>query len=224
VPGATADLQEVRDRLPVAKYWTYTHDSHATDVTAGYGHCWPEVLVILEPRGSGVTMGGTFTATGRLRQLTFEATRDQSEITTAVLRQLPAIRALKESEIVAREAAHAILAGVPDREIVLDATSATEALRMLMAAAGRAPGTRKRGAMREDLLRQVADAYREAVASRNPKPRETLAARFGYSPAHIGRLLMAARKARAGQPPLLGPAKRGRAGETQSPKAGDFLR
>lgn len=73
---------------------------------------------------------------------------------------------------------------------------------------------RTRGAAREDLLRRVAREYRRAVANRlDPSPRHTVRGalqREGhyYSPAHVGRLIGDAR--RAG---LLGPAKRGRAGE-----------
>lgn len=76
------------------------------------------------------------------------------------------------------------------------------------------PGQPAHGAAREDLLRQVAAAYKEAVERGDPKPRVTLALQFGYSAAHIGRLLVEARRPRNGRPPLLGPAAPGKAGET----------
>jgi hypothetical protein len=211
------DLYAIRDRLDL-KTWTYSHNGRATDVTVSY-HCWPEVTVIIHSRGSGFRAAGVFAPNGRLRSVAFDAIHDQAEITTAVLRQLPAVRVLKSWEVVGREVARQILAGVPEDEIVIDGIGPTEALRMLVSAADRTPATRRRGAQREDLIRQVAEAYREAVDSGDPKPRATLAARFGYSGAHVGRLLVDARRTRDGQQALLGPALRGRAGEAQG--AGD---
>ena len=86
-----------------------------------------------------------------------------------------------------------------------------------MQSTGRAPGSRLRGAAAEKLLQQVADAYREAVAAGDPSPRKTLASRFNYTNVHIGRLLGQARRSRDGRPPLLGPARPGKAGETAPP-------
>jgi len=78
-----------------------------------------------------------------------------------------------------------------------------------MQSTGRAPGSRLRGAAAEELLQQVADAYREAIAAGDPSPRNTLASRFSYTNAHVGRLLVLARRPRDGRPPLLGPARPG---------------
>jgi hypothetical protein len=210
------DPREERERLPVARNWEYEHDGRITDVTLGLGACWPEVLVRIVPRGSGIQIEGEFTAAGRLRRLEFTATGD-GEVAPADLRRASVMRALKSWEIVAREVARQILAGVPVRETVFDARTPTEALRGLMHAAGRESGSRRRGADAEQLLGQVAAAYREAVAAGDPSPRKTLAARFGYTNEHIGRLLTQARKPREGRPPLLGPARPGKAGETAPP-------
>jgi hypothetical protein len=212
----TEDPRDERDRLPVARYWEYEHDGQITDVTAGLGAAWPDVLVRIAPRGRGIQVEGEFTRDGRLRRLEFTATGD-GEVVSADLRRPSIVRALKAWEVAAREAARQILAGVPPRETVIDARTPAEALRALMSGAGREPGTRRRGADAEELLRQVAAAYRETVAAGDPRPRETLAARFGYTNAHIGRLLTRARRPRNGQPPLLGPARPGKAGETSQP-------
>jgi hypothetical protein len=209
-----ANLQSIRDQLPPAKSWTYTHDSGTTDITVACGHCWPEVLVVVEQRGTGLRISGQFAADGRLRQFTIETTRDGVEVTAAALRRLPAIRSLRQWEEVGRAVAAQILDGVPDSQIVIDGRSPTEALRMLASAAGRAPrAQRRRGADREELIREVAQAYREAIAAGDQAPRAALAQQFGYSRAHIARLVGAARQPRNGQPPLLGLAQHGKAGE-----------
>jgi hypothetical protein len=212
----TGDPRDERDQLPVARYWEYEHDGQIADVTLGLGACWPEVLVRISPRGSGIQIEGEFTAAGHLRRLEFTAA-EGGEVVQSDLRRASVVRALKSWEVVAREVARQILAGVPVRETVFDARTPTEALRVLMYAAGRQPGSRRRGGEAEELLRQVAAAYRAALVAGDPSPRETLAARFGYTNAHIGRLLTQARRARGGQPPLLGPARPGKAGEVTPP-------
>jgi hypothetical protein len=208
------DIYEVRDKLPVAKYFTYEHDGQLDDVTIGLGSHWPEVHVRIHPNRGDIEVWGTFSANGRLRKVEFVARTDRAEVTAADLRMPAAARALKEWEIVGREITRQVLDGVLEKDAVIDGGAPTEALRMLShPSARRQPQTVRRGAAREELLRQVAAAYREALASGNPKPRETLAARFGYSNEHIGRLLSQARRPRNGQPPLLGPARPGKAGE-----------
>jgi hypothetical protein len=79
----------------------------------------------------------------------------------------------------------------------------------------RETGTRKRGEAKRLLLEQVAAEYRQAIKDKHRDPRNVVAARLGYTPAHIGRLLVEARKA---TPPLLGPASPGRAGEVPATK------
>jgi hypothetical protein len=211
----TPGEQAIRDSLPISKGWRYAHDGAVVDVTVHYGHCWPEIAVIIQQRGTGVRASGQFAADGHLRIFTFEATDDAVEVTPAMLRRLPAVRALQQWQTIGREVARQILDSIPEQEIRIDGLSATEALRILTAAARNTPEPRRRrGSSREELIREVAQAYREAVAGGDPAPRATLADRFGYSRAHIGRLLVAARRTRSGQPPLLGPAQRGKAGET----------
>jgi hypothetical protein len=69
---------------------------------------------------------------------------------------------------------------------------------------------RVRGEEAEHLLRKVVDEYKEALKDKDPRPRVTVGNKLGYTPEHIGRLLV---KARRMDPPLLGPAMRGKAGE-----------
>lgn len=72
-------------------------------------------------------------------------------------------------------------------------------------------GQRRRRSTQE-LLPQVADVYRAALADRDPRvraaPTEEVGLRLHFSRGHAARLVTAARKAG-----LLGPASRGRAGE-----------
>ena len=69
----------------------------------------------------------------------------------------------------------------------------------------------------EAALHAVVARYRELTDREHPdrSPRQTLAAEFGYHEAHIGRLLV---KARRRVPPLLGPAAPGKAGELKEEK------
>jgi hypothetical protein len=220
-----ARLWQIRDQLPPAKSWQYTHDGQATDVTVALGATWPAIRVEILVHGTGLRTIGDFAGDGRLHRLTIETTTetttettsDAIEISVADLRKASLLGSLKQWEVVGRRYAHQILDGVPEREISVDGLSATQALRALAWSPRQRPVKRARGSRREDLLRQVADAYREAIDDGDPAPRTTLATRFGYSPAHIGRLLVAARRERNGQPPLLGPAHPGRAGETATP-------
>ena len=210
-----ASIQEIRDRLPPMKSWTYTHDGAAMAITVAYGHCWPDILVIVGQSGTGLRATGLFGEDGRCRQFTVETSTDEADITSAVLRR-PVLGTLRGWHEVGREVGRQLLAGVPEENIVIDGHDATAAMRILMYDASRARvPQRHRGARREDLIREVARAYKVAVEVGDPAPRKTLADAFGLSRAHIGRLLVAARRERDGRPPLLGPARRGRAGETR---------
>jgi len=209
------DIYEVRDRLPVNRVFTYEHNGRRDKVQLPLGSYWPEGHVRIQPNGSDVEVRGTFSATGRLREVEFVALVDRAEVTTAHLRMPAIIKALTAWHAVGQAIASQVLKGTPVERTVIDATTPTEALRMLSFATAKPRAhARLRGAAREDLLRQVAAAYKEAVERGDPKPRVTLALQFGYSAAHIGRLLVEARRPRNGQPPLLGPAAPGRAGET----------
>jgi hypothetical protein len=178
---------------------------------------------VLRVRGAPTQALADFAEDGRMVRLTIECSTargediSRAEINARDLRQTALLRSLRQWHDVGREVARQILAGVPEREIAINGQSATEALRSLAFSSGNADARAARGARREDLLRAVADAYREAVAAGNQQPRVALAARFGYTPAHIGKLLVAARRPRGGLPPLLGPAASGKAGETTEP-------
>lgn len=94
-----------------------------------------------------------------------------------------------------------------------------EATRSALSAWLPAPETaarrRLRGRDADELLERVARRYQELVAAGHPKPRVAIAAEVNYTPQHIGRLLVKARRPdpKTGRPPLLGPARPGRAGE-----------
>jgi len=214
-----AQLWQIRGQLPPAKSWRYTHDGQATDVTVALGSTWPAVQVQIQVRGTGLRTIGDFAGDGRLHRLTIETTEaaetanEAIEITTTELRKPSLLRSLKQWEVVGRGYARQILAGVPEHEIKIDGLTATQALRALAWSPRQRPVKRARGGRREELLRHVVAEYRQLVADGDPAPRTTLASKFGYSPAHVGRLLVAARRERDGQPPLLGPALRSKAGE-----------
>ncbi len=76
------------------------------------------------------------------------------------------------------------------------------------AAVDRRPGQRRRGDDAQELLERVVAEYRNAVARGERAPRPVIGRRLGYSPAHVGRLLVKARKQG-----LLGQPLTGRAGE-----------
>lgn len=207
------DIWKIRTELE-SMSWYYSHDGAVMDVIIWYVECWPGLQIQVAQRGSGLFTEGQFAADGRLTRFSVEASGDQAEIDWGVLRR-PALRTLRALEPVGREVARQFLAGVPKHEIVINGLDATEAMRMLMQSAGRsAAPQRKLGRDREDLIRAVAGAYRVAVEAGDEHPRQTLAAAYHYTPAHIGRLLVAARRERNGQPPVLGAALRGKAGET----------
>lgn len=75
---------------------------------------------------------------------------------------------------------------------------------------------RRRGADQEALVTRVVERYRELVSAGHRNPRQVIAAEENYTPEHIGRLLVRAR--REG---LLAPAKPGRAGELAETDAPD---
>lgn len=113
-----------------------------------------------------------------------------------------------------REIASQTLAGRNPAETVIDAQSPAEALRILSQSATQRTSRQRRGPEFEQLLRNIADDYRRLVQIvGDPKPRVTLARKYGYSVGNIGRLLVEGRKPRNGKPPLLGPAHPGRVGE-----------
>lgn len=189
------------------KWWTHTFEEDETDVVAELSEKWPDITVRIRPRGRGIEIRGLVHPDGRIATCTIEADDETGEVTTAAARSLPAIiTALKEWNAVAREdAAQILAAGDPDARTVVDAKPAMDSLRALFYNVPRAPGTRKRGADAELMLRQVVEAYTEASAAGDPTPRKTVAERFGYTPEYISRLLQRARQPRNGKPPLLSP-------------------
>jgi hypothetical protein len=203
--------------LPVMTYHVYTFEDQTTGVTIQYTPGWPDALQVrITPQGRGIEMAGVVGADGRIRSIAVEATGPDEEVTSSALRGPTLISALKELNAMGRDLAQQMLNGVDQRKTVVDAKPATDALRaLLFTATRRTAATRRRGADAEALIRDVADAYRDLVAQGDPQPRETLRLRFGYSNAHIGRLLTQARKPRNGKPPLLGPARPGKAGEIE---------
>jgi hypothetical protein len=212
------DIWAVRDQLPVEQSWYHDHDGRTDLVRVALSAAWPEIHVRIQPHRSDIDFRGVFSSTGRLREVELVALVDRVEVTTADLRRAALVRALKEWEIVGRTVAQQILAGTPPEKAVFDARSPTEALRALSQSSSSSSSQHKprkirRGGEQEELLRQVAAAYRAEIKAGNPKPRLKLAADFDYTVEHIGWLLSQARKPRNGQPPLLGPARPGKAGE-----------
>ena len=194
--------------------WTYQHGTHVDLIRVGLVPFWPELRVWYRPDHSPVIYIGTFSSTGRLRQMEVEAGEDSAEISAADFRRPGVIRVLREWAVAGRHAAEQLIRGVPLDKTVIDAKSPTEALRMVDQAESRKrPAKVRRGSEHEELIRQVAAAYKEEIAAGNSRPRIALARRFNYTPEHIGALLVKARKPRNGQPPLLGPTRPGKAGE-----------
>jgi hypothetical protein len=194
-------------QLPSTRTRPFILDDRILDVTIGYIG-WPEIIIAIAERGHDQVLEARFREEGSLYKLTF--TSDRGEVTFADLRR-PVITAVRQWEAFAREAACRILAGEPEPEP--GPRGPAEALRMLVYGTSRGPGTRRRGTDGERLLRDVTAAYRQLLAAGDPAPRLALAAQFGYSVDHIGRLLVKARRPRNGRPPLLGPATPGKAGE-----------
>lgn len=220
------DIWAARDKLPVERSWYHDHDGRTDLVRVALGAVWPQIHVRIRPHRSDIEYQGAFSATGRLYALGLEAVVDSAEVTTADLRRSAIVRALKEWEIVGRRIAEQYLAGTPPEKVVFDTRSPTEALRMLsQPATGR--GSRstsrkiRRGGDHDELLRQIAAAYKAELRAGNPRPRLKLAADFGYTVPHIGWLLSQARKPLRGQPPLLGPARPGKAGEEPAESSPD---
>ncbi len=109
--------------------------------------------------------------------------------------------------------------GLREEEQLVQGASLDEALAavrsLLIDPTGRREaGRRARGDDRRRLLERVAEEYR-SVALKEKNPRKVVGDKLGYSAAHIGRLLVEARKT---TPPLLGPAAPGKAGEIREPK------
>ena len=213
------DIHEQQDRIvenaggpEVA--WTYQHGTHVDLIRVGLVPFWPELRVWYRPDHSPVTYLGTFSSTGRLRQVEIQTVGDSAEISAADLRRPGVVRVLREWAVAGRRAAEQLIKGVPLDKTVIDAKSPTEALRMVdQAEARKRPAKVRRGSEHEDLIRQVAAAYKEEIAAGNSRPRVALAKRFNYTPEHIGALLVKARKPRNGEPPPLGPTRPGKAGE-----------
>jgi hypothetical protein len=211
-PQAIADASEL---LPIEKAWTWTMGGHGTLIRVSYA-TWPDIRVVIRPNDSAVEVGGVFGPGGDLRQLQYEAVT--GPVTARMLRQLPAIVTLTEWERIGRQIARLILVDhVPDDRLVIDGSTAAEALARLTAASRPRPAQpRARGERSRDLTRRAAELYRQAVTAGDPRPRTTVGRQLGYSSAHVGRLLMAARRPQPdGSPPLLGPALRGKPGEAQ---------
>lgn len=223
--GDVTDAQNEIDEsgLPTMTWHTYTFEDQTTDVVMQYTPGWPDTLTVrIHPRGGDIELEGVVGADGRVRSIVIKATDLDREVTASALRGPALISVFKEWNAMGRDIGEQMIAGRAQRETVVDAKPATDALRALFSnVPSRPEKTRKRGADAEALIRDVADAYREAVANGDPKPRVTLAGRFGYSPEHIGRLLTQARKPRNGKPPLLGPAAPGKAGEIEEGSDGE---
>jgi hypothetical protein len=194
--------------------WTYRHGSHVDVVRVGLVPFWPELRVLYQPDRSAVRYVGTFSSTGRLRQMEIETVGDSVEISAADLHRPGVMRVLREWAAAGRHVAEQLVRGLTLDKTVIDAKSPTEALRMVdQAEARKRPAKVRRGSEHEELIRQVAAAYKQEIAAGNSRPRIALARRFNYTPEHIGALLVQARKPRNGQPPLLGPTRPGKAGE-----------
>jgi hypothetical protein len=217
LPGL--NIYELQDRI-VDKAggpeiaWTYQHGTHVDLIRVALVPFWPELRVWYRPDRGPLVYLGTFSSTGRLRQIEVEAVDDGAEISAADLRRPGVVRVLREWAVAGRHAAEQLIRGVPLDQTVIEAKSPTEALRMVDQAESRKrPAKVRRGSEHEELIRQVAAAYKEEIAAGNSRPRVALARRFNYTPEHIGALLVKARKSRNGQPPLLGPTRPGKAGE-----------
>ena len=183
-----------------AKSWVWNRNGEAVDVIVALTE-WPEVTVVIKSRRAGPEVAGVFSRDGRLERLQFEA-RFGERVHATDLRRIPAVSALTAWEAVARVIARQIIAGIPDEELAFDTTSPAAALESLSKATSRKPGGRVRAAAaHEELVRQVAEAYEAAAGQR--APRKAVAAQFGYSAAHVSRLLAEARRLRGGRPPLL---------------------
>lgn len=66
------------------------------------------------------------------------------------------------------------------------------------------------------VLRDVATTYRKHLVSGHPAPRDATRREMNLSNSYVGRLLYEARRT---DPPLLGPAPIGRAGELERPRS-----
>lgn len=160
---------------------------------------------------------GTVTPGGRLERFSLRA-RQAGEISASDLRTPGLVQTLRQAAILMQMAAPG---GVMNMTALpAEGRTLREAARRATRAASRIkpkrPGRRVRGAAAEALVEQVAVMYREQVAMGNPSPRQAIKDELGYSPEYIGRLLV---KARRHDPPLLGPAVRGKAGEdTTTPR------
>src|SRR5262249_39616370 len=140
---------------------------------------WPELRVWYRPDRGLLVYLGTFSSTGRLRQVEVEAVDDSAEISAADLRRPGVVRVLREWAVAGRHAAEQLIRGVPLDQTVIDAKSPTEALRMVdQAEARKRPAKVRRGSEHEELIRQVAAAYKEEIAVGNSRPRVALARRF----------------------------------------------
>lgn len=171
--------------------WIWTLGDQTVDVQVALSQ-WPNITVVIRPRGSGPELSGVFDADGKLMQLQLEARMGES-VRAADLRRVPAVSALKSWETVARELGRQIIGGVADEDLVFEMTSPSAALAAVSKASHRKPGGRVRAAAAHDaLVVRVADSYKAASGER--APRRTVAAQLGYSAAHVSRLLAEARR------------------------------
>lgn len=195
-----------RDRLPVERSWRYSFDGEEIDIRLVLAW-WPEVTIRIRPLDRGIEIVGVVRQDGTIQSVTIDAATEDSEITSSSVRGLSAlITVLKDWNVVAQDVVAQLLED-PDARTVFDAKPATDSLRALFYQVPRGTRTRRRGADAELLLRELAEAYKTALAAGDPTPRKTLAEQFGYTPEHISRLLRQARTSRNGKPPLLPPGR-----------------
>jgi hypothetical protein len=193
--------------------YLYAAEGITTPIVFGWTE-WPDVSVTMRTPDQKTAISAVIRPDGSVRSVSVDADSG-SDITGAVLKGPAILSAMKQANGVARDLAEQIISGTDITKTVVDAKPMTDAIRTLFyePTPKRESGRRRTGADLENMIRLVAEGYREAVAAGDPKPRVTLAKRFEYSAEHIGRLLTEARKPRNGKPPLLGPAAPGKAGE-----------
>lgn len=166
------------------------------------------------------TVGGDFSDALTLMHLRFNARAggkglQQNEIrkggVVSVLRSWAKVaRTIKRSEIDELLANMSLsVQGEHDFDSVI--TKTEEHLAKLIPTEPSRTRSRRRGEDANELLERVVARYRELIAQGHPTPRKQISEEENYHSAHIGRLLVKARKQG-----LLGPARVGKAGEEES--------
>lgn len=198
--------------------YLYAAEGITTPIVFGWTE-WPDVIVTVRTPGQDTSISAVIRPDGVVKSVTVD-TENDTGVTGTVLKGPAIISVMKQANGVARDLAEQIISGTDITKAKVDAKPMTDAIRTLFyePTPKRESGTRRTGADLENMIRLVAEGYREAVDAGDPKPRVTLAERFEYTPEHIGRLLTLARKPRNGKPPLLGPAAPGKAGEVSDGK------